>query len=102
MPRFDAVSSPALALAALLMAATPAAAIGDNELNPSDLVPRYFSTERFATLTANELYDVNLALRRGRTIQLEGCSASESRSVFRTSLENRAPAVELLQSICGG
>ena len=73
-----------------------------NELNPSDLVPRYFTVSRFSDLDANALYDVNLALRRGRTIQIEGCTPSQSRAIFRASLENRAPAVDLVQSTCGG
>lgn len=67
------------------LAALPATALMADEaeeLDPTDLVPRRFSPEAFERLSANELYKVKLAVRRGRTILIDGYTASESRKMI--------------------
>lgn len=67
------------------LAALPATAmLADEaeELDPTDLVPRRFTPEAFERLSANELYKVKLAVRRGRTILIDGYTASESRKMI--------------------
>lgn len=72
-----------------------------DEIDPSDLVPRLFTVNDFSKLSALELYDVSLALKRGRNILIEGCSASQSRAIFEASHANRAPALDMLRATCG-
>ncbi|MEM7599381.1 MAG: hypothetical protein AAF382_16930 [Pseudomonadota bacterium] len=82
-----------LGLAALSATAPAMArAIDAEELNPSDLVPRRFSVEAFLELDRNELYDVNLAVRRGRGITIEGYSRSESRDIINLATKDPAAA----------
>ncbi len=67
------------------LAALPATAMlaeEAEELDPTDLVPRRFTPEAFERLSANELYKVKLAVRRGRTILIDGYTASESRKMI--------------------
>jgi len=67
------------------LAALPATAVlaqETEEHNPTDFVPRRFTPEEFSRLSANELYKVKLAVRRGRTILIDGYTASESRKMI--------------------
>jgi hypothetical protein len=78
-------------LGLVAFAATPAMAqFGgvDEEENPTDAVPRYFSRERFLSLSENQIYMVGLAVRRGRPIQIEGYSASESRQIIQRAAQD--------------
>lgn len=69
-----------------------AAASDAEEFNPTDLVPRRLSVHRFLALTKNELYDVNLAVRRGRGILIDGYSRSESRAIIELAVKDPAAA----------
>ncbi|MCZ7675373.1 MAG: hypothetical protein M5U35_05175 [Roseovarius sp.] len=78
-------------LAWAALAALPAAAVlaeEAEELDPTDLVPRRFTPEAFERLSANELYKVKLAVRRGRTILIDGYTASESRQMIEAAGQN--------------
>lgn len=72
------------------------------EMNPTDLVPRRFSPDNFAALSDNEIYMVNLAVRRGRIIRIDGCSGSDSAEVIRTAHADRAAGLRLMRQLCGG
>lgn len=94
---------PAFGLALIAAAATlaPAAQAQDiNELNPSDLIARYFSQAAFARLDANQLYDVSIAVKRGRSIQIEGCSMSQSRTIIMTAAQDRAQGLRMVETTC--
>ncbi|WP_338550824.1 hypothetical protein [Roseovarius phycicola] len=67
------------------------------EFNPSDLVPRRFSVSKFTQLSDPELYDVLVAVRRGRAITIDGCSVSQSRAIIRSS--SKDPEVARRQAI---
>lgn len=72
-------------IAWVMLATLPATALTAQDLeepDPSDLVPRRFSVEAFRNLTETEIYDVHLAIRRGRRILIEGYTASESREII--------------------
>ena len=70
------------------------------EFDPSDFVPRRFTPEDFANQTAEELYKTNLAVRRGRSIRIDGCSKSQSRAIIRLAASDRQAALQMLQSTC--
>ena len=72
-------SLPATALAQILHAQDA------EELDPTDLVPRRFSVEDFISLDENEIYKVNLAVRRGRTITINGYTPSQSRQIIKAA-----------------
>ena len=78
--------------AAGIAAPTLAMAVEGEEFNPTDLIPRRFSVNRFLSLDKNELYDVNLAVRRGRSIIIEGYSRSESRDIIELAAKDPAAA----------
>lgn len=70
------------------LAALPAAAVlaqETEEHNPTDFVPRRFTPEEFERLSAAELHKVKLAIRRGRTILIDGYTASESRTMIEAA-----------------
>lgn len=93
----------ALTVTAVIAALSgPALAQGVEEPDPTDLVPAHFSAAEFARLDRYDLYDVTLALKRGRNIRLADCTPSQSRTIFEASHENRAPAVEMLHATCSG
>ena len=93
----------ALTLAGFAAAlAGPAPAFDVEEPDPTDLVPGYFSAETFAKLDKYDLYDVTLALKRGRNILLANCTPSQSREIFEASQASGAPATDLLRSTCSG
>ena len=69
---------------------------------PSDLVPRRFSPEEFARLDVYEIYMAALALRRGRTIRIDGCSNEASAEIIRTANADRAAGLEMLRRHCSG
>ena len=71
-------------------------AINDEELDPSDTVPRRFSVRRFLSLSEAEVYKVNLAARRGRGITSEGYSRSESREIIALAAKDLRAARALL------
>ena len=58
------------------------------EPDPSDLVPRRFSLRKFLSLKEHEIYKVNLAIRRGRAITIEGYTASQSREIISAAAED--------------
>ncbi|MEQ8293112.1 MAG: hypothetical protein RIA08_12980 [Roseovarius sp.] len=89
-----------LGLAALT--GTAALAQDVEEFDPTDLVPRRFSPEGFAALDRNEIYMAALALRRGRTIRIDGCSPEASAEIIRTANADRAAGLEMLRRQCGG
>lgn len=72
------------------------------EPDPADLVPAHFSAESFAALDQYDLYDVTLALKRGRNIRVADCTPSQSRAIFKASYDQRAPAVDMLRTTCAG
>ncbi len=78
--------------AALTTAPAFAWAVEAEEFNPTDLVPRRFSVERFLSLDKNEIYDLNLAIRRGRGITIDGYSRSESREIIELAAQDPAAA----------
>ncbi|MEM7733642.1 MAG: hypothetical protein AAF280_12805 [Pseudomonadota bacterium] len=78
--------------AASALAPSLAMAADGEEFNPTDLVPRRFSVNRFLELDRNDIYDVNLAVRRGRGIIIEGYSRSESREIIELAAEDLAAA----------
>lgn len=57
-------------------------AVDSDEIDPTDTVPRRFSVRSFTALDGNQIYDVNLAVRRGRTIVIDGYSPSQSRQII--------------------
>lgn len=73
----------ALALAGSLAATIPASAM---ETDPSDRVPTWVSESTFATLSANEIYDLDRAQRLGVDVIIEGNSASQSRAIVDAAL----------------
>lgn len=75
-----------------VMAPTITNAVEAEEFNPSDLVPRRFSVQKFLSLDKAEIYDVNLAVRRGRGIIIDGYSRSESREIIELAAKNPAAA----------
>lgn len=78
-------------LALLAIGTSPAAAQfgGFNEEdNPTDAVPSYFSLQRFLALDENEIYMVNLAVRRGKPVRIEGYQPSESRAIIRRAAQD--------------
>ncbi|MGK7652516.1 MULTISPECIES: hypothetical protein [unclassified Roseovarius] len=93
----------ALTVTALCAAlATPALALDFEEPDPADLVPAHFSAADFARLDQYDLYDVTLALKRGRNIRLADCTPSQSRAIFEASYDQRAPALDMLRTTCAG
>jgi len=83
-----------------LAASLPGTALmaqGADEIDPTDLVPRRFSPEAFARLSDAELYKVDLAIRRGRRILIDGHSPSQSRLIIETARHDRAAALRMLQ-----
>ena len=83
------------------LAGTSALAQAAEEFDPTDLVPRRFSPEEFATLSENEVYMANLALRRGRNIRINGCSATDSAEVIRLANSDRSAGLALMRRLCG-
>ncbi|KRS17192.1 hypothetical protein [Roseovarius indicus] len=81
---------------------TAALAQPAEEFDPAELVPRRFSPEEFASLDANEIYMASLALRRGRRITIDGCSASDSAEVIRLAASDRSAGLQKMRSLCGG
>ncbi|MEL7253028.1 MAG: hypothetical protein AAFZ04_14120 [Pseudomonadota bacterium] len=81
-------------LTAAAAATAPIVALASDfeELDPSDLVPRRFSVEKFLSLDTNEIYDVHLAVRRGRGIIIDGYTRSESRAIIELAAEDPAAA----------
>lgn len=82
------------------LAALPATATIAQDLeepDPTDLVPRRFSPEAFAALSKAEIYMVNLAIRRGRTILIDGYTPSQSRRIIETAAEDPAAARRMLR-----
>ncbi len=75
---------------AILASAVPGMAFATDaeELDPTDIVPRRFSVNRFLGLSENEVYKVNLAVRRGRKILIEGFSPSESKEIIMLAAED--------------
>ncbi|MEQ8256915.1 MAG: hypothetical protein RH980_12790 [Roseovarius confluentis] len=73
-----------------------------DEPDPADLVPAHFSAASFAALDQYDLYDVTLALKRGRNIRLADCTPSQSRAIFEASYDRRAPAMDMLRATCAG
>lgn len=78
--------------AAIVTAPALAKASDGEEFNPTDLIPRRFSIKRFLSLDKNEIYDVNLAIRRGRSITIDGYSRAESREIIELAAQNPAAA----------
>ncbi len=75
-----------LAWAALTaLPATAGLAQDVEEIDPTDLVSRRFTPEEFSRLSAAELHMVKLAIRRGRTILIDGHTASESRRMIESA-----------------
>ena len=70
------------------------------EFNPSDLVPRRFSVSKFTQLSDPELYEVLVAVRRGRAITIDGCTVSQSRAIIRSSSESPEAARRQAQTSC--
>lgn len=68
--------------------ALPVMASDGNELDPSDTVPNRFSLERFTALDRRDIYDVALAVRRGRRIVIDGFSPSQSRRIIRQAADD--------------
>lgn len=95
------MSRPLAAFALALTVCTPAFAQDFEFPDPSDLVNSKFSPTAFSRLSSLELYDIGIALKRGRTILILGCTASQSRAVFEASIEQGAPANDLLRATCG-
>ncbi|GAB4291441.1 MAG: hypothetical protein Kow0058_10340 [Roseovarius sp.] len=90
---FDTTRRTMLALAAAALLPVPAVlAQSDEAPDPTDLVPRRFSAEKFARLSDEELYMVHLATRRGRQIVIDGHPPSESRRIIETAWLNRSKA----------
>lgn len=83
---------------ALVSATAPglAYAIDAEELDPTDTVPRRFSVRRFLSLSEAEMYKVNLAVRRGRGITIEGYTRSESREIIELAARDLPAARALL------
>jgi len=92
----------ASALALMAALATPAAAFDFEEPDPADRVKSSFTPQAFSRLGQRGLYDVSLALKRGRTITIIGCTASQSRAVFESSIAQKAPDMAALRNTCGG
>lgn len=90
---------PATSVAALVL--LPLMAAAQEDLNPSDLVPRHFGQDRFAGLSLAQVYDINIALKRGRTIQIEGCTVSQTRQVVAAALQRGGPDKGMIQTTCG-
>lgn len=87
------------------LAALPGTAVlaqDHEEPDPTDLVPRRFTPEAFLQLTDSEFHMVKLAVRRGRPIVIDGCSASESRDIIRTAARDRAAARQMIRDKCSG
>lgn len=93
---------PLAATALALVLAAPALAQEYDEPDPADLVPAHFSADSFARLDQYDLYQVTLALKRGRNIRLADCNPSQSRAIIEASYDRRAPAMDLLRETCAG
>ncbi len=74
---------------------------GAEELDPADLVPRRFSVTKFAQLSDPEIFQVLIAVRRGRPITIDGCTVSQSRAIIRSSSESPEAARRQAQTSCG-
>ena len=83
-------------------AALPVRAFDGNELDPADIVPGRFSLERFIGLDRNEIHMVNLAVRRGRGIVIDGFSVSESRRIISRAAEDWPATRNMLRDRYGG
>lgn len=89
-------------LAALLaVSASASVAEGDNEFDPADLAPSRFTVERFAQFSDAQVYDIVIAVRRGRTIRIDGCSVSQSRAILRGANADRNGAIQQARAACG-
>lgn len=75
-----------LAAAAALPGMASATDIYD--IDPADEVPRWFSVQHFLSLDENQIYKVNLAIKRGRPIRIGNYSRSESRKIIKAAREN--------------
>lgn len=91
-----------LSLVVTTLSLTPSISLSEEaqELNPSDLVPRRFSVSKFAQLSDPELYDVLIAVRRGRSITIDGCTVSQSRAIIRSSAKSPEAARRQAQTSC--
>lgn len=78
-------------LGLLAIAATPATAqfgFFNEEADPTDLVPSYYSLNTFLGLNENDIYMVNLAIRRGRQIRIQGYKPSESKAIIQRAAQD--------------
>lgn len=103
MTRFYRLINKGLIVSLLATGFTAPASVSraTEELNPSDLVPRRFSVARFTQLSDTEIYDVLIAVRRGRSITIDGCSVSESRAIIRSSSKDPEVARRQALTSCG-
>jgi len=105
MTRLDTIIRKGLIASLLATGLTAPASISSaeeaQEFNPSDLVPRRFSVAKFTQLSDPELYDVLIAVRRGRSITIDGCSVSESRAIIRSSSKDPEVARRQALTSCG-
>lgn len=81
--------------------AGPAQTQDINEQNPTDFVKPRFSVAQFSALSEIEVFDVVLAVKRGRGILIDGCTRSESRVIIRQAGKDQAAAIKAAQQTCG-
>ena len=72
-----------LAFSTLALGATALTAQEFEVLDPADLVPDRYTIREFLALDKNEIYMVNLAIKRNRTIRIGSYPPSESRALIR-------------------
>lgn len=88
-----------LALGALAAPTAQAQFFPDiRDRDPIDRIPNWYSVRRFTRLSENDIYKVNLAIKRHRRIIIEGYTPSESRQIIRDASDDwPATRTRLLQ-----
>ena len=84
--RLNRTVLPLVSAALLATMALPAQSFDD--IDPTDVLPRHYSIQKFRQLSDAELNMVNLAIKRGRTILIDGYSASKSRQMIQDAARN--------------
>ena len=68
-----------------------------SDRDPRDLIPRWFSVNRFLRLSKAQVYQVDRAVRLGRRIIIDGYTPSESRELISLANKDLAAAHAILR-----
>ena len=89
MPKLRLNRSVLSLVSAALLTGVALPAQSFDDIDAIDVLPRHYSIEKFQKLSNAQLYMLNLAIRSGRTILIDGYSASKSSEMIRQAAHNR-------------